>query len=242
MARKKKRARSARKRPTAKQLAARAKFAAMARARARAARKSTPTRKRRSKVMAAKRRRTRKARPMRSVRRKGGGAVTRQAWKASGFRRNPRRRRVARRRYRRNPSIQGIGNQVLALGKQTVAVMAGRTLGRTISGMIPFGSANPLLNAGKGVAVAIGVKMLGRRFLSADLADALAVGAMIGPVTDLVSTYLPGATPFLSGGPIGMPTFPGAMASYPRLASYPQAGDDAGDAEGMGSYAEVYQQ
>lgn len=130
---------------------------------------------------------------------------------------------------------------MLQLGKQTVAVMAGRTLGRTISGMIPFGSGNPLVSAGKGVAVALGIKMLGRRVLSADLADALAVGALIGPVTDLVSAYVPGVSPFLSGGPMALPSFPG-MASYPtRIASYPQPSDE-GDAEGMGSYAEVWQQ
>lgn len=181
---------------------------------------------------------------MKSVRRKGGASVSRSAWKASGWRRNPRRR--VRRRYRRNPSVAGIGRQVIEMGKQTVAVLAGRTLGRTLSGMIPFGGTSPLVSAGKGVAVAIGIKMLARRVVSADLADALAVGALIGPVTDLVNSYTPSLAPYLSGGPIRMPTFPAMgtyaprVGSYPRLAGNPDASDDG---IYVGSYSQdPYQQ
>lgn len=130
----------------------------------------------------------------------------------------------------------------MELGKQTVAVLAGRALGRTVSGMIPFGGTSPLMSAGKGVAVALVIKMFARKVVSADLADALAVGALMGPVTDLVSTYTPTLSPFLSGGPIGMPTFP-AMGTYaPRVGSYPKlagaSADQSDDGIYVGSYAQ----
>lgn len=130
----------------------------------------------------------------------------------------------------------------MELGKQTFAVLAGRTLGRTITGMIPFGGVSPLVSAGKGVAVAIGIKMLARRVISADLADALAVGALIGPVTDLVSTYTPSLAPYLSGAPMGMPTFP-AMGTYaPRMAAYPRLAGNPADASDDGIYVGTYAQ
>lgn len=238
MAARKKRKTSGR-RPSAKQLAARRKFVAMARARGKAARKTT--RKRRKPVMATRRRkattkrRRRRTGTMRSVVRRGGAKVGRTSWRASGYRRNPVRRRGRR---RRNPlSMGGIGGEIMSLGKQTIAVMAGRYLGRTISGFIPFGGTSVFVNAAKGVAVAILIKKFGRRIVSADMADALAIGALLGPVNDLIVSVAPQAAGFLSGG-YAMPSFPGgAIGTYPRLSSYSDGQSTAFDDSNFSSYA-----
>lgn len=225
--------------PSRKQLAARRKFAAAARARSKAARKSTTTRKRRSPVMAKRRRRKattavkRRRRPRRSGTMasvtRGGVHVGRKSWRASGYRRNPRRRR-------RNPlSMGGIGGEIMSLGKQTVAVMAGRYLGRTVTAMIPFASTSPYVTAAKGVAVALLIKRFGRKVVSGDLADALAIGALLGPMNDLIVSVAPQAAGFLSGGPIGFATFPSGVSSYARMGSY--SGTDSDDSTYVGSYS-----
>jgi hypothetical protein len=64
-----------------------------------------------------KRRKARFGGTMRSIARKGGGAVSRSSWRASGYRRNPRRRR-----YRRNP---------VGLGRFRLPTMTGIT--RTVT-------------------------------------------------------------------------------------------------------------
>jgi hypothetical protein len=181
---------------------------------------------------------------MASVRRHGK-KVSRKTWHASGYRRNP----VRHRRRRSNPfGLGGIGGEILSLGKQTVAVMAGRYLGRTISGMIPTpASSSPTtqaaLEAGKGVLVAILLKKFGRKIVSAELADALAVGALLNPLGAAITTLSPSAGSFLSGGPMGFATFPGGMASYARPGVGSYGGTDSDDSTYVGSYSQnAYEQ
>lgn len=176
--------------------------------------------------MAAKRRRA-KARKrtgtMRSVVRRGGGSTSRAAWRSSGFRRNPKRR--VHRRRRRNPfgGGKGIVGTSVELIKQTVAVMAGQTLGRTVTQAIPLSSADPRINAvmtvGKGLAVAIAIKKFGGKMLSADLVNALAIGALQNPLRDAITAIVPATAPYLSGG-FAFPSFPGAkMGTYAAYAA-----------------------
>jgi hypothetical protein len=251
-ARRRKKARMVRskRRPSRKQLAARKKFVAMVRARARAAKagKRVPNPKRRSAVATRRRRRTRPAarrrrqNPMASVRRRGK-AVSQKRWRASGYRRNPHRRRTRHRIVRRqNPmGLRGIGGDVFTLAKDAVAVMAGQALGRTVTNLIPFGGNTPVINAGKGLLVAIAIKKFGRKAVSGDLADMLAIGALIGPLKDLIVSVVPQAGSFLSGG-YAMPRMIGSYASYAPYQTVRGGAADGVDTyvqggENLGAYA-----
>lgn len=249
------------RRPSKKQLAARRKFAAMARARAKAARRVRSPKRRvrrravtrraithrrvgmarkRRRAAPKRRRRTSAPRRMRSVRRAGGAAVSRQAWRASGFRRNPRRRR----RYRRNPgfSARGIVGQVKDLGIGAGVGLLGMAAGRTISNMIPFGQGDPIMGFAKSTAVAIGIRIFGAKVLGNDLARIAAIGAMLNPTKDLLISFVPQAQQFLgaSTGVMYLPSFPTSRS----IASYAGAsGGEVSDGEELGSYAngEVWQ-
>lgn len=152
---------------------------------ARKGRAAAPARKRRrvraqSKgVTVAKRRR--KARTggkrMKSVRRVGGASVGRASWRASGFRRNPRRS------YRRNPGFNVSG--IIARLKQGV-VDAGMVLGgkvgvRFLGNLAPAGLKDtPIKAAAVQALAAVGLGLIGQRFLGGDKARFLVAGGIAG--------------------------------------------------------------
>lgn len=236
----------AKRRPSAKQLAARRKFAAMARARSRAAKTSKRAR---ARTTVAKRKRSMRRRraPMRSVQRKRGAPVSRAAWKASPYRRNPKRRR---RTYRRNPPFgrSGIPGQIMDLGTGAVVALAGGAVSRMASTLIPFGGVSPLANFAKGTLVAIGIRVFGEKLIGRENARIAAIGALMAPTRDLVVSFVPDASRFLGAyatGVMAMPTFPGTrgIGTYAAYAANGLSEQDSNDDEqGMAAYPqEVWQ-
>lgn len=200
--------------------------------------------KRRRRTAAPRRRRATVTGRMRSIRRRGGAAVSRSAWRASGYRRNPRRRGQVR--YRRNQpfNLRGIGNQVLDLAQASGAALVGSAIGRTVSGVIPLGDpANPITNFAKGSLIAIGIRTLGAQVVGDRMALFAAIGAMLGPTKNLIISFAPQAEQFLGARDdvMYLPSFPGGR----QIASY--ADDGYSEAEvvedgGLGSYAQMYEQ
>lgn len=232
-----------RRAPSAAQLRARRKFAAMARARAKAARRKIRANPGGTMAKKKKKATTRRRRVIRSVRR-GGKAVSRETWRASGFRRNPRRRRRARsyrrnprrlrRSYRRNPFFGGgLVGDLATLGGQTVAALAGAALGRRIAALIPVaddpGKA-PIISWAKAALIALGLKMVNRKFLRlpSQYVDAAALGVLLGPTKDVIVGFVPEAGNYL-GDVMTLQPFSG-MVGRRALASYSM--------NGMGAYAE----
>ena len=120
----KRRRRRSRKRATKKQLAARRKFVARYGGGKRRRRRSSS------------RRRSRRSGGMESVvYRTSGRPVSRRSWKASGYRRNPRRRRSYSRRYRRNP-IGGIKFPTMRGVQRTVTEALQGAIGATLVDMV----------------------------------------------------------------------------------------------------------
>ena len=190
-----KRKRKSRKRRTAAQNRATRKMIA-ANKRARCAvskpRKRRCAITRRSTSVVRKRRRSSGKRRATSHRRRRSTKVARRRSPVARLRRhavyqtNPRRKR-RRGGYRRNPNIM---RQTTQLVKDTGYVLAGSALGGVASGFLPD-LGNPFANAAKGVAVAVGVRMLAARFLGADGARLAAAGALQVPLKNLVIGFLP---------------------------------------------------
>jgi len=230
----KRKATKKRRRFSAKQRAAQKKFAAMARARARAAKSSKRAK---GANMAKRRKARRRSSPkrrrvtgtMRSVRRVGGGAVSRKSWRSAGYRRNPKRRR----RYHRNPAGGGFVGAGLDLVKMSGAALVGAAVGRTVSNVIPI-SGGPVVNFAKSTAVAIAIRVFGGKFVGTEVARFAAVGAMLGPMKDLILSFAPQAAPFLSGdGVMYMPP----MVPAPAFSAYAEGSEGSYDEAGMGAYA-----
>lgn len=224
-------AKKKRKGPSRKQLAARQKFAAMARARAKVARKKKRATTRRKPAMAARKRKrtTTKRRRRTTAKRRSGIRLVRRG--TTVYQGNPRRKRRGSRRYRRNP---GIVAQVIGLAKDTGAVLVGGAVGRVASNLIPaFG--NPLADAAKGFAIAIGIRMFGGRIVGPDMARVAAAGAAQVPLKNLIVGFMPQAASFL-----GDYEAQGAlMGEYSDVSGYLDAGDMVEVAENMGSYSDV---
>lgn len=123
----------------------------------------------------------------------------------------------------------------MTLGKEAVATLAGQTLGRTISGAIPFGGTSPIAAFAKGALVAIVIKKVGGRMLPADLVNALAVGAMMGPIKDVVVAYFPQAGQFLGAYSEGVMFMP-PIHSLAAIGSYSGDNENMDDAS-MGAYS-----
>jgi hypothetical protein len=121
------------------------------------------------------------------------------------------------------------------MGKQMVVdstlALAGGAAARTVSNLIPI----QLTGYGavaKDLAVALGVRMLAQRFLGAERARMIGVGAMQVPMKNLITALVPGAAPYLG--------------SYDSLGAYmPANGGFAGQIYGpsgneLGEYIEAY--
>jgi hypothetical protein len=173
-------------------------------------------------------RRRRRRNPMASVRYHGKPA-SRRRFHAAGYTRNPRRRH----RYRRNPA-GGIVRQTTDLMLGAGAALVGAAAGRAVGNLIPFGQSDPVMGFVKGVAVAIGIRMVGPKVgLSPRLAELAAVGAIMGPTKDLIVSFVPQAGQFLGAGPMA---FPRPIYTPRRLAAYSGA-PAIGDGDGLGSYS-----
>jgi hypothetical protein len=220
-----------RKGPSRKQLAARRKFAAMARARARTAKKKKRATTRRKPAMATRKRKrtTTKRRRRTTAKRRSGVRLVRRG--TTVYQGNPRRKRRGRRRYHRNP---GIVAQLVGLAKDTGAVLVGGAVGRVASNVLPsFG--NPIADAAKGFAIAIGVRMFGGKLVGNDMARLAAAGAAQVPLKNLIVGFVPQAATFL-----GDYEAQGAlMGEYSDVSGYLDAGDMVEVAENMGSYSDV---
>jgi len=224
-----------RRRFSAKQIANQRRFAAAARARAKTAKRSKRAKGATMAKRKATRRRTVSKRrrvtgTMKSVRRVGGASVSRKSWRSAGYRRNPKRRR-----YRRNPGMAGgLVGGAIELTKNTGAALVGAAVGRTVSNFIPI-SGGPVVNFAKSTAVAIAIRMLGARFVGQETARFAAVGAMLGPLKDLILSFAPQAAPFLSGD--GVMYLPGIPAGMPQFSAYAEGGEGSYQDEAMGAYA-----
>jgi hypothetical protein len=223
--------RKTRKRASPKQLAARKKFAALARARAKVGGTHRARTKPKGTIMARRKRRTAAAR--RSTRRKRSPA-------RRVMHHNPKRRRRVirhhakrRRTFRRNPGMGGMLGQVTTLFKESGVALLGMAAGRTISNLIPIAETSPLIAFAKGTVVAIGIRMLGEKVIGRDLARVAAIGAMLMPVKNLVVGYFPTASTFLGSyaGNLG-----GVMA-MPRIPARSTVTGYDGNAQTVGSYA-----
>ncbi len=233
------------KRASPAQLAARKKFAAMARARA----GSSRTRRAHSSKGVGMARRKRKAVARRSTRRKRRVGTARRRVLAANPRRRRRHataRRPRRRTFRRNPGFgRGILGEVIDVTMKGGAVAVGRigynAINQNFGSAITSATDTPTTAAAKklllGAVVGVGIKMLTKKMggRAASLGDFAAAGAVSAPMMQLLATLAPGTmTGYLGDGVMAMPRFntarrsignyPGGVASYSETA--------------LGSYAE----
>ena len=159
----------------------------------------------------ATRKRTTGKRRKRSTKRRSGVRLVRRG--TTVYQGNPKRRRRSRRGYRRNP---GMIRELFTLAKRSGLVLAGGSAGRMVNNLLPsFG--NPVADTAKGVLGAYGIYYLGKRFLGADAAMDLAIGAMQVPLKTLIVGVVPQAA--------------GLLGDYSDISAYSlaaYAGDPAG--------------
>lgn len=129
--------------------------------------------------------------------------------------------------------------QAIETAKGATAVLAGQAAGRMIVGFIPV-TGGPIVEAAKGVGAAVLLKMIGRQFLPADLANYLAIGALVNPMKDLIVSVVPQAGGFLgaySSGPMYLPP----MGAANRIGVYASDGQEGFEDENLSSYSgDVY--
>ena len=249
--------RNAPKRPTKRQLAARRKFAAMARARASAARRHRAS----SEGTIMARRRRKAAHRRNPVRRGRARARSRRVRRYSL---NPRRRvrrvhhrRPARRHYRRNPGLS-MGRGILGMVTKVAIAGSGVALGRMAFNFANNSFGNSLVSAtdtpntqnvkrlGLGVGVGLALLFVGRKMrgTGGDLLTYAAAGAVSAPLMSLLNTAIAVPATFQPlGGTMAMPPFRQAngMIAGGRVAlpagttgSYPRPGR-----AGVSSYPQV---
>lgn len=125
---------------------------------------------------------------IKSVRRVGGAAVARTSWRASGYRRNPRRHR--RHHYRRNPgfSVGGIVSSVKQGVMDAAFILGGKAGTRFVSNFAPAGLKDtPVKVAAVQVLAAIGLGIVGRRFLGGDKARFIVAGGVVGAIESYIN-------------------------------------------------------
>lgn len=210
------------KKPTARQLAARRKFAAMARARAAAARRNSGA-STTGGSMKTRRKSSRKA-VRRTTGRKRSRSAARRRYAA-----NPRHhaKRGRRRHYRRNPGMIGaITGTVVDTGVVLIAGGAGRML----AGLIPFNASTPAnqpyIDFGKAALIAVGVRTLGAKFLGQDKARLAAIGVMLPATKNLVLSFAPSASTYLGAADRAPMFLPRSIsARNPGMNAYPAIGN-----------------
>lgn len=227
-----------RRRPTAKQLKARERFARMARAKAKARLLLASKRKTRRTGgrMAAKRKRRRKVTAKAAPRRKRRVTGRRRsrvpalALRRRGvtvYRSNGRKRR----RYRRNGIGGGIGRSLMSAGKDALAVIAGMAGTNLIAARIPFGGDSTAATAGKKLAVAFGLSLIVGKVGSRGLAEKVLVGGVVSAATDLLR-QVPGIGGAIAGDEVA------SLSSYADVSALPSGsvGSYAGAADPMAAY------
>lgn len=236
--------------PSAAQIAARMKFAEMARAgafrsgtkrirrKARGDSESSSTRRLSGESMARKKSKSRRG----VTRRKSVVGVRRRR---KSVRRNPvglRRRRKSVRR--RNPvgisSANGMVGQVGQAAMQAGVILIGKALTNRVSAMIPLGATGgAAVNAAKQIAVGLGLSMVAKR-VAPKYANAILVGALLAPMESLLAN-VPIIGPSLSpsAGTGSYLPWGGGVGSY---IAWPQGngglGADVKDHSRLGEYDE----
>lgn len=227
-----------RKRFSAAQLAAQAKFAAMVRkrsagtrkARSVSARSTTPRRSGGSSMATTRRKRRkrrvsaaapRKRRRRRTVR---NGPVRRRRRRrpVMALRSNPRRRRHAvhhsrRRRIRRNPGLGGGVIKTLVQGaKDGFTVTVGRGLTKYVAGKIPFGGTSTIAQGAMQILVGAGLAMAVRKVTKSERTAAFFLAGAFSNVIQTQLAAVPGIGPMLSGGVGSWPRVGPGVGSWPR--------------------------
>lgn len=221
--------------PSPAQRAARARFAAAARAgtlkkgrklgpsKARTAtRKRNPTRRMEAEPMARRKRRRRTTAAGHRRRHVRINPRRRRRNPARRLRSHRRRRNPARRRhrsYRRNPGLRGIGGQVMEAAKTAGVILVASAATKKIAGMLPIGQGTAATGTTPAVApsvpitiavqiaVGVGLSIAAKKFAPRFAGDVL-VGALLAPITTLL-TSVPVIGPALSGAPPGLGLFSG---------------------------------
>ncbi len=237
------------KAPTKRQLAARKKFAAMARARAAAGRKKVRAHSR-STGEAGMARRKRKAVTRRSPRRRRRvSTARRRVYAANPVRRKRRRgrsvarRSSSRRRYRRNPP-GGLVGSLINVGINAGGVVAGRVAyniaQQQLGAMIASPTDTLTMAQGKkllvGAGVAVAITMLGRKMggeRGRKFSEFAAAGALSAPMIAFIGALSPTSMTYLGDGAVmAMPRFIGprnlsAYAGNQGIAAYAGSGMSA---------------
>lgn len=178
-----------------------------------AARKRSSTRRTVSRRRSTARRRTHHRNPVRTARRRHA-TVSRR-----------------RRTHHRNPKILAVVKETAI---DTAMVLGGSIGGNMVAKLLPV-MGNPWLEAAKGTAVAVGVRMLGDKFVGRDKARFLGAGAMQPVLKQLIITLAPASAPFLAD-------YESVGAYLPVGDPYQDGGYLAGEviepevAQGIGSY------
>lgn len=125
--------------------------------------------------------------------------------------------------YRKNPFGGRIVTQLVEGAKGAGAVVIGKAAGRTIANMLPLPKDTVVGSIGAQLASALLLGMVGRRFLPANIANYVFVGALTAPVETGLK-MIPGVSGFLGEDPflpIGEnPFLP--MGAYPSIEAYPE--------------------
>lgn len=131
-------------------------------------------------------------------------------------------RRIKGQVYSRNPGILGLVKQGV---KDTAFVLGGGAAARAARGILPLPQGG-VIGAAAGVAIAIGLGMLSRKFLGSDAARFVVAGAMQPAIKDAIMTV--------------SPSIGGMLGEYDDV-GYLDAGDSMGSYvdQGMSSYEVV---
>lgn len=237
----KKRTRTRKRKPSAKQLKARKNLVRLSRARAKARRLGTSGKTRRKGAeMAVRKRRTRRKA---TVRRAATRRKRRVVRRASARKRRPAAVRVVRRgrtvyasnprrrrRTRRNPSFSGRGilGMVTSAAKDGLAVLGGMAGTNFVARKIPFGEGNQVMEIGKKVAVAIALGMIGGKALGRSTGEKLLIGGIVAIGADLLRNVPVVGTSLAGDADLRFIARTG-LSAYPLMVG-------AGDS-GMGAYA-----
>ena len=168
-------------------------------------RKRKTTKRKRSTSTAMKRKMTK----VRSFKKNGGKRTmakkrkkrkvrTVTVYKRKTISRNPQRRKVSGKRYRRNPRIprtaRGFGNQLFNGVIDAGEVVVGKATAKMIPQMMGIPSSGPMGLLTQAL-VAIGVGFLGTQMISANAGKMMLAGALASPVEDMIKQM---NIPFLS--------------------------------------------
>lgn len=121
--------------------------------------------------------------------RRGGKKVSRGAWRASGYRRNPRRRH--RRHFARNPfSLGGIKHRVVQGVTDAALILGGKAGARFIANFAPDSLKDTVPKVAlTQVVAALAVGIAGTKFLGGDKGRFLLAGGVAGALESFLKGF-----------------------------------------------------